>query len=630
MPARLASSLVLLLAAAPGAAQSPARPGAPRPDTTVAYRLRGVEVAAARGATDAALATARVTAFTPADAAATGAANVADLLDRRGTADVRPYGPAGLAAVSVRGAGAAGTAVFLDGLRLTDPQLGQVDLRLVPTALLGGAALVHGPAAAWDGADAVGGSLHLAPRRAAPGVRATAEGGSFGTRRADAAAGARAGPWAATVAASLDRTGGAFPYRDAAAFPPRTVRRAGADARFATALVAAAHAGRTAATRAGLWLADADRGLPGSAGSAPQGERQADGLARVWAAHDRAFGPTRLHLAGYAHAARLRYRNAALALDETARPRLVGAEATVERPFGRGVDAGAGLAYSAATSRHPSLAGGAVDHVVAAFAHGTARRGPLLLAPAVRVDAYRGADRAYTPVSPRLGGRLALPAGFAVKAAVARSFRAPTLNDRFWRGAGRADLRPERAWGLDGGVAVDRGPLRAEATAYALALRDGIVWGPDAAGTWRPANVRRARTHGAEATAAWAGAGRLRPSLDVAYAWTRARDRSDPAAPTYGRMLPYVPRETLRLGASVAPGPAALDLNLRYTGRRFATADETLPLRPFAVIDAGLRLARGPWAVGVRLENALGARYEAVQGYPMPGRAAYLRLAYTH
>ena len=56
--------------------------------------------------------------------------------------------------------------------------------------------------------------------------------------------------------------------------------------------------------------------------------------------------------------------------------------------------------------------------------------------------------------------------------------RMPTLNDRFWRPGGDPDLRPERGWNADAGLAWAPARYRIEGPFFASATRDQIVWRP--------------------------------------------------------------------------------------------------------------------------------------------------------
>ena len=96
------------------------------PDTTVALPEVEVEADRAGGQT----AEGRLTVLGPEAIEATAAQTVADVLEARTGLFVKRYG-GGLATLSLRGTSSTHTLLLLDGLRIADPQSGQVDLSLL-------------------------------------------------------------------------------------------------------------------------------------------------------------------------------------------------------------------------------------------------------------------------------------------------------------------------------------------------------------------------------------------------------------------------------------------------------------------------------------------------------------------
>ena len=144
------TAALLLLLSASAAAQVV-------PDTT----LGEVTVTAAREPVATLAAPVRVSVIDRRDLDATAAASLADALQARAPVHVRRYGPSGLASVTIRGGSSSQALVLLDGQRLTDPALGQVDLSLLPAALLESVEVLSGPASGLYGSDAVAGVIGL-------------------------------------------------------------------------------------------------------------------------------------------------------------------------------------------------------------------------------------------------------------------------------------------------------------------------------------------------------------------------------------------------------------------------------------------------------------------------------------
>jgi len=250
------------------------------------------------------------------------------------------------------------------------------------------------------------------------------------------------------------------------------------------------------------------------------------------------------------------------------------------------------------------------------------------------VDTTTGTDlfdrglpgRSATLVSPRLGLAYQAPAGLALRSAVYRGFRAPTINEQVRPFRVRnditeanADLQPEKLFGVEGGFDHGYGPWRSSLTLYWNEVDDpvfnvtvgqgGAVVDPcgfvPAGGTCRQRrNLGRSSILGVEAaTGLDLGRG---VSASVSYLWTNAEIRSakdDPAL--VGNRLPQVPRNQGTIALDYDDGgPWRASLQLRVVGRQFEDDLNTRALSRFAAVDAFVArdLGRG-FEVFVAAEN---------------------------
>ena len=647
---RLRALLLLAPLAAVLTAAASAQPADPD-----SVELGEVTVTATRVETAPAEAPVRVQALGREAAEAAGARTVADLVEARTGAFVRRYGPGGLATASLRGASASQTLVLLDGHRIADPQLGQLDLSLLPTLLVDRAEVVYGPGAALHGTDGVGGVLNLRTDAARPGHAIEARAGAWGEAGVGVRLAAEGRPrpglrLGATGAADLALYAGDYAFFDSTRFDNAAgrlglwVRREDADEERATLFGRAwAETGRLQSA-AGVWLSDAERGLfvPG----AGAGQRQWDRSLRAWTGHTLRLGPWRVEAGGLAQRGLLAWTPRPTADPDSGVTRSVSGYLRLSRAVAFGADVGAtvtaGVEGGATSAEHPSLRDDARERQSAAFASAAVAWGRLGLYPALRLDRVRTVgDEAHAlwALSPALGLNVRAAGPLRLKASARRAFRAPTFNDRFWGTVGDPALRPETAWTVDAGAAL---PLRlgrlrldAEATAFASAVRDQIVWRPGAGGAWRPENVGRVRARGVEGSAevkAPLPAGATLRAAALA-TWTDARDRTAPGASSYDQPLLYVPNRQLKGSLSVGWRALALDLGAVHTGRRVTASDGSASLGPVTVWDAGVRVRAvrpsGEAAVALRVENLTSLRYQIVRGYPMPPRHLSLRLTLT-
>lgn len=572
------------------------------------------------------------------DAAAIDAAGVQDvaaLLERRSSLVVKRYGSGGLATASLRGTGAAQTLVLLDGLRVADPQSGQVDFTLLPTVLLEGVEVLHGAASARYGSGGVGGVVRLQTHEpdGRRRVRLTSSAGAFGERRLGGVVTGRLGRVVGMLAAEASRAEGDFRYTDETLLHPEERRREGADRNMTTLFGRVRCCGSTGRTTVAAWFNDAERGLPGLSHTAAEGARQWDRSLRLWGQHRRLTRLGVLEAGARVQTTRLRYRDAAGASD-TSRTYSLAGRAELRHVIGtRWLFAGgAQLGHDRA-----ALQDGVGQTRAGTFLHAQGRLGRVQLFPALRWDAFLTTGHAIMVLSPQFGLNVQpLPwPGLRLKAQAGRAFRAPTLAERFWRPGGNPDLQPEHGWSAEAGalLAVGRSDghrLEAEVTAYSLRLRDQIVWQPSYAGpglqVWKPYNAARVHTQGIEASLSGRLqlARRLMTEASLLFTHTRAIERSNPEAPSYGHQLRYVPREQLKLHLGVAWRSLYLDLFGRLVGPRPLATDGSHDMPAYQVVDAHLRYRRTVGGVLLSLalgvENVFDADYQVVRLYPMPPR----------
>lgn len=607
-------------------------------DTTVV--MPEVQVEDTRARTDRATASGRLTTLDATDLAAVNAHSVADVLETRTGLFVKRYG-SGLATLSLRGTGSAHTLLLLDGLRMADPQTGQIDLSLLPTVLLESIEVFHGTSSALYGSGALGGVVRLGTLGADGSSRIKLSGGygAYGDRTLGAVVSGGSGRLSALVSAEVNREDGDFAYLNETLFPPQDVRREGADRSLVTLFSRATYRGERQKLSVAGWLNQTERGLPGP-GNAPSGEaRQWDDYLRLWATHTTGFPWGSLNLNAAFQTTRLRYVNPLSATDDTSRTRTLDLDARANLVAHR-----RWLFVSGATLGldHTDLRGGIDQTRAASFIQGTGEYGRWRVFPALRLDVYITNGETTWALTPRLGLNVQPLATGAVhlKGSIGRAFRMPTFNERFYQPSGNPDLEPERGWSADAGIHAQTGEahrrLEAEVSVFSTRLHDQIVWFPSLVGpgvqVWRPANISRVVTRGIEASlrgqTLLADAFVLNGSFTFTH--TDARDRSNPAAASYNQPLRYVPQQQLKLYLGTGWRGWHLDLSGRLVGHRFIATDGTMALPVYRVVDAQMRYehtlgpATATLALGV--ENVLDSDYAIVRFYPMPPRHARVRL----
>jgi iron complex outermembrane receptor protein len=225
---------------------------------------------------------------------------------------------------------------------------------------------------------------------------------------------------------------------------------------------------------------------------------------------------------------------------------------------------------------------------------------------------------------PTLSLRSQLRHGLWLRAQMARSFRFPTLNDRYWQPGGQPDLLPEYAWSQELGVswAADEN-WQLSVTGYHRFVHNWILWYP-APGQlfWSAANATAVRASGLEL--------RLQHSLQLrqwqfrtmaGYDYTRAINQTALQRPLMkaGQQLAYTPVHQAFVSILAEYKRWKMSYQQRYTGA-VSTLTEPLPayLPAFAQLD--YRIDKYGLTTFIQINNVWNADYQAVERRPMPGR----------
>ncbi len=248
----------------------------------------------------------------------------------------------------------------------------------------------------------------------------------------------------------------------------------------------------------------------------------------------------------------------------------------------------------------------------------------------------------------RYGGRTLFAAGAAwmlpgdmiLRASYGEGFKAPTLYQLF-SDYGNAALEPEQAHGWEVGIEQQLFDHRLSfgASYFARSTTQQIVFNSCAPASmlalcYQPgtairrsgyyANVAQAEAHGVEVVAALAFGGFR---LDGNYSWTMAEDRSAGSA-NYGKWLARRPRHTANGAISYAlPSGVNLGAALRWSGKAFDNASNSIRLAPYTLIDLRAEYAVAPQLqLFARIENLFDEEYMTAYRYGTLGRSVYAGL----
>lgn len=600
-------------------------------------------------------------------------ASLATVLSQRSPLVLRQYGPGQLASLSLRGGTAQHVAVVWHGFNINYPTVGQADLNLLPlTAFWGSGELRHGPDAGI-GSGAISGALvlegsELEMRNVADSVEPRTyhrteradlglSVGAFGTRALTAGVAGLYYRHSFNTRVQWSAAANDFPYRYATFRGAETARQINATTRIyqVTHDQAFELPGRWT-LQANAWLSGADRQIPPPLNTPNTHAHQRDASRRVvlWAMH----GPTKVRLASFTD--EIDYTDSVSGpSDSHSQSWQAQAEHRVSLPWHL-------VLHGAVEAQHfraqadgygPRLRTENRAAAVVTLQYQTKPYDGLVSSDALK--AYLTLRQAvlpgrWVPLMPMLGVDVPLPVGgrhrLVLRASASRSYRAPTLNERYWQRSGNPKLLPELSRNYQAGLhyehALGIGPpyfLETALVAFDQRVTDWVQWVPvDATGLWRPRNLRRVHSRGLEGQLELRHESWHVTQLNLSGQWLQTRkiagDVLDPDP--VGVQLPYVaplsaaivlthehrlrgqPRSYPSKGLILLTQCGATATSWRNTN---ASGTESLP--PYGLLNAGVGL-KWTWshlkqALTAQLDgfNLLDARYQSQTNRPMPGRS---------
>jgi outer membrane cobalamin receptor len=660
----LFTSLLAFLSGGPGAPWSEAQVA--RGDSLRPFELRGVTVSAPQVRIPSERASMRLSILTRQSLSESNGATVGELLRQTPGLVIRGYGGGGgMQLPSFRGLAAEHTLVMIDGVPVNSQQSGLIDLRMLPTQELSSVELVRGGLSALYGSNAMGGVINLrtAVPRGPATVRAHASSGSFGETGVGLGVRAPLGDFMVRAGVSRERGDGRYAVNLTDRGPSGAGIRRNND--YLSEHVEARADWLPADDRASGWMSVSatrfDRGAPGPLVSVEsQGDgRQSDELTILQGAlqrHDPAGPEWSLHATIQRADEHYVDTTGVFQGDNTYRTMIAGLspaarlECSPALTLRTGVDVDATEANGNALdgTRRRARAGvfaSAEIHTPGVADEGTA----LSLLPALRYEATSTAAPSWNPQLGATAVHRSDPWTVAARASFGRSYRIPTLNELYYRGAGgfgNPALGAETAVNAEAGIGLTyegAGKWDASITGYAISSRDRIIWRPaTTAFVWSPVNVARSKSRGFEAELSWQEPTGL-AEIAGSYAYLDVTDRTGDAStnPAFDHQLPYIPLETASASMTfrIPTGSKALRrvvfrIEHAFLGKRYTSDGNSAGLEGTHLIggNCALDLAFLGAAVTIKyeLENATAAAMEEMPGYPLPPTRHRVSITFEH
>jgi iron complex outermembrane receptor protein len=225
----------------------------------------------------------------------------------------------------------------------------------------------------------------------------------------------------------------------------------------------------------------------------------------------------------------------------------------------------------------------------------------------------------------------------SLKSNAAKSYRVPTLNERFWLTGGNPLIMPEKSWSYESGIVhkwlIKKVHVQSELTCFYMKVNDWIQWQPTYQGFWSPMNVMQVNPRGLEFSSQMGFSNNLiNGTFGVAYTYnasTVSRSYGLTAQET-DKQLMYVPLHNSIIFGNVQYKGFMAGANLSYTGYRYTNNSNSDWLDSYLLVNllAGKSISWQSTTLHFmgRINNLLNQSYQNMENRPMPGRNLQLSI----
>lgn len=562
--------------------------------------------------------------------------SVANLLSQQTPVFIKSYGLNGLATLNIRGASAAQSQVFWNGVPISNAALGMADMSLLPVSMINKLHLIYGSSAALWGSGNIGGALLL-----------EADEPSFGEKNAYETA-------LGTGSFGQYQAGGKVQFSKKKFYSGTNIFTQAARNDFKYEIDSGKHIKTTNAQLRGIalqqqvafrpsgnnlfrfigWYQNYYREIPAALFEAYSEKIRRDESLRLmgdW---------SRKSLSGKMYAKVAFLREKMRFDDDTIK------QHTENITYQSFVEAGWRRRFSA---RHQML-------VFAPLQYSWMRADTLLqgqqkyaLAISYSYDDLRERFKAsvnlrdeiingFNMLLPGISASYALTNTFLARANMQRTFRAPTLNELYFQPGGNEELKPEHGWSGDAGYRLqwkgERFSLLHDVSVFHRMIDNWIIW---MGGTiWTPHNVASVQSSGFETenflslrVCKW----KFHLGLNTSYVAATTLSSYLPNDGSIGKQIPYTPKYSGQINAGFSFQSLYVNYNHSYTGLRYVNVDETGKLDAYQTgnvqLSYLLKVQSRPIFLSGQVQNIFNASYQVVNARPMPGINWLIRVKFA-
>lgn len=228
-----------------------------------------------------------------------------------------------------------------------------------------------------------------------------------------------------------------------------------------------------------------------------------------------------------------------------------------------------------------------------------------------------------------------------IKSSAGRSYRVPTLNERYWKDLGNPGIRPETGWNKEVGIEQTfkealGGTVRTSATFYHNRIKDWTYWNPSTG--FHVQNLQQVLARGIELHLDYERqTGTLRPGLDAGYAFNRSSQEKaydNYSQDIVGKQLVFVPEHTANVNVFFRYKSTRFTSQFQASSKRYSTSDNIQFLNGYGLVnlisETTFSFDKFRMLLQGQIRNVTNTFYLNVRNNAMPGRSFALSLTFSY
>ncbi|MDW3648546.1 MAG: TonB-dependent receptor [Bacteroidia bacterium] len=556
-----------------------------------------------------------------------GYTNLAELLSAETGSFIKSYGQGSLATSSIRGGSAGQSLILWNGLPISSPMLGQLDLSLLPLNNSESIQFQKGGNSALWGSGAIGGLVSLQNQAEFENkllIDAFSKIGSFGRFEQNLQLGLGNRQFQSRSKVSYLEAKNDFSYFLADGLPERVQTNASIQVRSLQQDLYWKPSPKHQLSL-NFWTQDAHREIPPTNVQNRSEAHQEDNFIRSHLSW-KYVGKKSLYEAKAAYFdEELNYFNDLIGLESRSHFKTLSGEISGQwslSPTHR--------LHAGSTLRHTRAWSGGYQFIPdelrnAAFVSWLWQVKRLRIQSSLRQEIV---DGKAVPLLPILDLSYQLLPAWSIRGKVSKNYRLPTFNDRYWAPGGNPDLLPESGWSGELGIGTEKKnafwQLTVDLTAFNRRIDNWIMWGiAEGQSFWSANNITRVWSRGLEPRI---GISHQRKEISIsahlAYDYILSTSQAAIEAPRIplGSQLFYTPVHQAQARVSFAWKSFSLRYTHLYTGKTTGI-NENPP--SFQLGNVHLQFLRkrksGNYLIFFQINNIWDLDYQVIERRPMPG-----------